>query len=60
MYQAGECVGWCRWNRAGVLLFEISVDCLHVCASWQSVARCLCRLREVLAEEAVFRPSGKL
>ena len=54
------CVGRCRWDGSGVLLFEVSVGCSHVCASWQSVARCSCRLREVLAEEAVFRPFGKL
>ena len=60
MFRAGGCVGRCRWNGSGVLLFEISVGCSHVCAFWQSVARCSCRLLEVLAEEAVFRPSGKL
>ena len=47
-------MGW------GVLLFEVSVGCLHVFASWQSVSRCSCRLREVLVEEGVLRPFGKL
>ena len=36
------------------------VGCSHVCASGQSVAPCSCRLLEVLVEEAVLRPFGKL
>ena len=43
-----------------MLLFNVLVGCLHVFASWQSVSRCSCCLREVLVEEAVFRPFGKL
>ena len=50
----------CRWDMSGVLLFEVPVGCLHVSASWQSLSRCSCRLREVLVEEAVLRPFGKL
>ena len=60
MFRAGGCVGWCRWDGTGVLLFEVRVGCLHVLASRQSVPRCLCPLCEVLAEEAVLRPFGKL
>ena len=60
MFWAGGCVKWCRWDGSGVLLFEVSVDSSVVCASWQSVAHCSCRLREVLVEEAVLRPFGKL
>ena len=60
MFRAGGCVEWCRWDGSGLLLFEVSVGCSHVFASWQSVAHCLCRLREVLVEEAVLRPFGKL
>ena len=41
-------------------LFEILVGCSHVFASRESVSRCSCRLREVLVEEAVLRPFGKL
>ena len=44
----------------GVLLFEVPVGSLHVFASWQSVSRCSCCLREVLVEEAVLWPFGKL
>ena len=36
------------------------VGCFHVLASQQSVLPCPCRLSEVLAEEAVLRPLGKL
>ena len=43
-----------------MLLFDIPVGCLHVFASRQSVPRCSCRLCEVLVEEAVLRPFGKL
>ena len=43
-----------------MLLFEVSVGCSHVFASWQSVAHCSCRPCEVLVEEAVLRPFGKL
>ena len=60
VFGAGGCVGRCCWDGSGVLLFEVSVGCSHVCASWQNVAPCSCRLREVLVEEAVFRPFGKL
>ena len=60
MFGAVGCVGRCRWDGTGVLLFGVSVGCLHVFASWQSVPRCSCRLREVLVEEAVLRPFGKL
>ena len=60
MFRAGGCVGWCRWYGSGVLLFEISVGRSHVCASWQSLAHCSCRLREVLVEEVVLRPFEKL
>ena len=60
MFRAGGCVGWCRSDGSGVLLFEFSLGCLHVFASLQSVSRCSCRLREVLVEEAVLRPFGKL
>ena len=60
MFRAGGCIGRCHWDGSGVLLFELSVDCLHVFVSWQSVSRCSCRLREVLVEEAVLRPFGKL
>ena len=48
------------WDGSGVLLCEFSVGCLHVFASRQSVSRSSCRLREVLVEEAVLRPFGKL
>ena len=60
MFRAGGCVGWCRWDGSGVLLREFSVGCVHVFAYRQSVSRCSCRLREVLVEEAVLRPFGKL
>ena len=43
-----------------MLLYEVSVGCLDVFASWQSVSCCSCRLREVLVEEAVLRPFEKL
>ena len=56
-----------RWVRravsldgSGVLLCKFSVGCVHIFASQQSVSRCSCRLREVLVEEAVLRPFGKL
>ena len=60
MFQAGGCVGRCRWDGSGVLLFEVPVGCSYIFASRQSVSRCSCRLREVLVEEAVLRPFGKL
>ena len=60
VFPAGGCVGRCRWDESGVLLFEVSVGCSHVCASWQSVAHCSCRLHEVLVEKAVLRPFQKL
>ena len=60
MFPAGGCVGRCRWDGSGVLLFELSPDCLHVFASRQSLSRCSCRLREVVVEEAVLRPFRKL
>ena len=60
MFRAGGCVGRCPWDGLGVLLFEISVGCSHVFASRQSVSCCSCRLREVLVEEAVLTPFGKL
>ena len=60
MFRAGGCVGRCRWDGSGVLLLELSVGCLHVFASRQSVSRCSCCLREVLVEEAVLRPFEKL
>ena len=60
MFPAVGCVGWSRWHSTGVLLFEVPVGCLHVFASRQSVPRCSCRLCEVLVEEAVLRPFGKL
>ena len=60
VFPAGGCVGRCRWDGSGVLLFEISVGCSHVFASRQSASRCSCRLREVLVEEALLRPFGKL
>ena len=56
MFRAGGCVGRCRSDGSGVLLFELPVGCFHVFASWQSVSRCSCRLREVLVEEAVLWP----
>ena len=40
--------------------FEVPVGCRHVLAFRQSVPSCSCRLCEVLAEEAVLRPFGKL
>ena len=43
-----------------MLLFEVPLGCFHVLASRQSVPRCSCRVCEVLAEEAVLRPFGKL
>ena len=56
-----------RWLRRAVspgwvggAAFEVSVGCLYVFASWQSVSRCSCRLRGVLVEEAVLRPFRKL
>ena len=52
------CVGRGRLDGSGMLLFEVSVGCLHVCV--QTVAHCSCRLREVLVEEAVLRQFGKL
>ena len=57
---AGGCVGRRHWDGSGLLLCELSVGCLHVFASRQSVSRFPCRLREVLVEEAVLRPFGKL
>ena len=60
MFRAYGCVGMCRGDESGVLLCEFPGGCLHVCASRQSVSRCSCRLREVLVEEAVLRPFGKL
>ena len=60
MFRAGGCVGRCRWDGSGVLLFEFLVGCSHVCASRQSVAHCSCRLREVPVEGAVLRPFGNL
>ena len=42
------------------LVGGVPVGCLHVFASWQSVPRCSSSLREVLVEEAVLRPFGKL
>ena len=60
MFQAGGCVGGCRWDGPGVLLFEVLVGCLHIFASSQIVSRCSRRLREVLVDEAVLRPFGKL
>ena len=36
------------------------LGCFHVLASQQSVPRCSCSLYEILAEEAVLRPFGKL
>ena len=60
VFQAVRCVGWCRWDGKGALLYEVPVGCLHVFAYRQSVPRCSCRLCEVLVEEAVLRPFGKL
>ena len=60
MFRAGGCVGRCHWDGSAVLLFELSLDCVHVFASRQSVSRCSCRLPEVLVEEAVLRRFGKL
>ena len=59
-FRARGCLGWCRWDGTGVLLFEVSVGFLHIFASWHSVSRCSCHLREVLVEEAVLRPFQKL
>ena len=60
LFRAVACVRRWRWGGTGVLLFEVPVGCLHVSASGQSVPRCSCRLCELLAEEAVLRPFGKL
>ena len=57
---AGGRVGQCRCDGSGVLLFEVRGGCFHVFAFWQSVSRCSCRLHEVLVEEAVLMPFGKL
>ena len=43
-----------------MLPFEVQVGCLHVLASRQSLPSCLFRLGQVLADEAVLRPFGKL
>ena len=60
MFRADGCVGRCRWDGTGVLLFEVLVGCFHVLASRQSDPRCSCRLCEVLAEEVVLRPFRKM
>ena len=60
VFRAGGCVGRCHWDGSVVLLCELSVGCLHVFASRQSVSRCSCRLPEVPVEEEVLRPFGKM
>ena len=60
MFRAGGCVGRCHWDGSEVLLCEFLVGCSNVFASRQNVSRCSCHLREVLVEEAVLGPFGKL
>ena len=58
--RAGGCVGRCCRDGIVVLLSQVPVGCFHVFVSRQSVPRCPCRLYEVLVEDAVWRPLGKL